>query len=297
MSVGTFVVRWRTRDGAKRRSRECDEYEEAAEIAEELAGRWHSDGIMRVSLYDLTDEFGGGGGPLVNYSGDEPPDPGYWYEQNPFDDEEEYEEEEEEETDEEEESDEVEEDEAETEEIEAEETEEEEEDEDEDEADEEDEDADETEDEEEEAYAMPSHQTQITRVAPAVPTGPSALAATFAADAHELVRMGVRLDKGATLAEGAGLGAAGVAAFGGHWLLAAGAAIVGALASAGAHYYKQKKIDEMREKWRYVLSGLDDDGLRQFVLEVRRFYPQVAAALSANTLGNYGTQRLLTWGK
>lgn len=144
---------------------------------------------------------------------------------------------------------------------------------------------------------MPNHQTQITRKGPAQLAGPSALAATFAADAQQLVRLGVRLDKGATLAEGAGLGGAGVAAFGGHWLLAAGAAIVGALASAGAHYYKQKKIDETREKWRYVLSALDEDGLRQFVLEVRTFYPDIAAALSAHTLGTYGTQRLLTWGR
>lgn len=278
MSSDAFIVRWRTRRGANLRSRPYDEYEEAAEIAEELAARWESDGITRASIFALTNEFGGGG-PLVNYLGDEPPETGYWYEQNPFDDDDEFEEEQEEETDEEDEDNAVEEDEEDFE------------------FDDDLDDEEEQVDEDEEAYALPTHQTQLARVIPTFPAGPSALAATFAADAHELVRMGVRLDKGATLAEGAGLGGAGVAAFGGHWLIAVGAAVVGALASAGAQYYKQKKIDEVRQKWRYVLSGLDDYGLRQFVLEVRSFYPQIASALSANALGNYGTQRLLTWGK
>jgi hypothetical protein len=50
----------------------------------------------------------------------------------------------------------------------------------------------------------------------------------------------------------------------------------------------------MREKWQYVLSGLDDEGLSRFVLEVRIFYSEVTPALSADVLGTCGTQRLLT---
>jgi hypothetical protein len=105
------------------------------------------------------------------------------------------------------------------------------------------------------------------------------------------------LDKGATLSEGAGLGAAGLAAFKGLWLLAAGAALVGALVSTATQYYKQKKVDDIRNKWNYVLADLDEDAVTRFVLDVKKNYPEIAQALSAKFLGTYRTQRLLTWGR
>lgn len=119
----------------------------------------------------------------------------------------------------------------------------------------------------------------------------------FAADAFSLLRLGIALDKGSTAAASAGLGGAGMAAFGGHWLVALVSAAVGAAAAAGTKIYKVRKLAETREKWAMVLGQLDNESLGLFVGEVARRYPQVAGALHADVLGTLRTERVISAGR
>jgi len=124
--------------------------------------------------------------------------------------------------------------------------------------------------------------------------GPSAITIQFSNDVHQLVKLGVRIEKGATLAEGAGLGAGAAAAIGGHWLIALGVAVVGAIAGEVSREYKKAKIEEMRTKWVGIFGAMDRDELGLFVGELQRYFPATIPGLQTSLLGTASTNRLLT---
>jgi len=124
--------------------------------------------------------------------------------------------------------------------------------------------------------------------------GPSAITIEFSNDVDRLVKFGVRIEKGATLAEGAGLGAGAAAAFGGHWLIGIGVAVAGAIAGEVSREYKKTKIEEMHSKWLGIFGAMDHQELRLFVNELQRYFPATIPALQTSLLGTTDTNRLLT---
>jgi hypothetical protein len=135
--------------------------------------------------------------------------------------------------------------------------------------------------------------SQLSRREPTDQLGPAHLTIAFATDAHELIRLGILVDKGGTLGLGAGLGGGIAAAASGHWLIALGVAVVGMIAKTGAEEFKQHKFKQMQQKWAGVFAGLSDAQLDQLVREINQYYPAVIYALSDQMLGTIHTSRLL----
>lgn len=123
--------------------------------------------------------------------------------------------------------------------------------------------------------------------------GPSAITIQFSNDVHQLVKLGVRIEKGATLAEGAGIGAGAAVAIGGHWLIGLGVALVGAIAGEVSRDYRKAKVEEMRSKWVGIFGAMDRDEMGLFVNELSRYFPATIPALQSSLLGTAATNRLL----
>lgn len=124
--------------------------------------------------------------------------------------------------------------------------------------------------------------------------GPSAITIQFSDDVQQLAKMGVRVEKGATLAEGAGLGAGAATAIGGDLLIGLGIAVVGAVIGGISREYKKAKIGEMRTKWVGIFGAMDREELGLFVNELNRYFPATVPALQSSMLGTAATNRLLT---
>lgn len=123
--------------------------------------------------------------------------------------------------------------------------------------------------------------------------GPSDLAIHFAADVHELIRIGMIADKGGSVGLASGVGFGAGAAFGGHWAAALAGLAVGIIVKAAADKHKQTKFEQMHAKWQGILGGLRPHQLEAFVEEVATYYPAITGALRPDVLGTGSSHRAL----
>jgi len=84
------------------------------------------------------------------------------------------------------------------------------------------------------------------------------LARQLQKDIVDLLNLGIKLDKGAAAATGAGISVGALRALGGHWLTAAIAAGAALLASAGVRGYKYVRFRQVQKKWQGLLSQMSE---------------------------------------
>jgi hypothetical protein len=92
-------------------------------------------------------------------------------------------------------------------------------------------------------------------------------------DILSLLNLGIKMDKGAAAATGAGLGVGVVRAFAGHWLSAAIAGGAVLLACGAMRGYKWVKLRQVQNKWRDLLLQMSETETMLFAQTMHARYP------------------------
>lgn len=102
------------------------------------------------------------------------------------------------------------------------------------------------------------------------------LATHFREDIDYLLSLGIKLDKGASVAKTGGLALAGYEGFTGDWLSALVIGGISLLVGGLTDSYKKIKVQEIQKKWFDILSGLNEEEMMYLMENFQRKYPVLA---------------------
>jgi hypothetical protein len=96
-------------------------------------------------------------------------------------------------------------------------------------------------------------------------------------DIDQLLSLGIKMDKGAMVAQVGSMGAAGYAAFTGNWAAALVMLAISLFSSEITDEQKQVKLQECRQKWFRLLSNYNSEQLQLIQIVLNHKHPAVFA--------------------